>query len=572
MAGPKDNRATSDASTAKGTRSKTTPADLSGVTQEINNASQGRRFLEGANLLVPIGGDLTASSLATTLFHAAELGAALPAKNAMRSVAYLILELQTEAEARQLAESVESQIEKIHEKLSSTVNLALEEVKSVIESNSAETRKLMDEVASKNAQSTQSAIPSYRDVLARGSDLSKDTAADPRLVAREEIKKRQVLLDIDSNDDRFRTADATAILKDLNEAVAKIDDSSGKDRRFSSARKLGNGGILAEMRSEGAAKWFQRKDTVEKFKVELRVAVSLKKRTHNCIAFFVPLTLDPGNPEHIEEIQESNDIAADTIIRAKWAKAPERRTPSQSCGHLIISFTDPDAANRAILNGLIICNKRVTIQKSKKEPLRCLKCHGWNHVAARCSKQTDVCGTCGREDHRTGSCTVAGIKKCVSCDADDHSSWDRNCPVSRDVNETAAIVYEAKKTGGASGVLIFGGGSPKNFILQTEPQIQEVLGLDEAGHDYFVQVTDARPDTGGLSGATPGEAVSWGKVDPEKLPGTVVVYGDTTIIAPLLTAYALTRHEPRPLRRLYDRRDAMLDRLRSDFLAKGGRD
>jgi deoxyhypusine synthase len=141
--------------------------------------------------------------------------------------------------------------------------------------------------------------------------------------------------------------------------------------------------------------------------------------------------------------------------------------------------------------------------------------------------------------------------------------------VSRDVNETAAIVYEAKKSGGASGVLIFGGGSPKNFMLQTEPQIQEVLGLDEAGHDYFVQVTDARPDTGGLSGATPGEAVSWGKVDPEKLPGTVVVYGDTTVIAPLLTAYALTRHEPRPLRRLYDRREAMLDRLRSDYAAKG---
>ena len=143
--------------------------------------------------------------------------------------------------------------------------------------------------------------------------------------------------------------------------------------------------------------------------------------------------------------------------------------------------------------------------------------------------------------------------------------------VCRDVNETAAIVYAAKASGGTSGVLIFGGGSPKNFILQTEPQIQEVLGLDEAGHDYFIQITDARPDTGGLSGATPGEAVSWGKVDPEKLPGTVVVYGDSTLVAPLLAAYALTRHEPRPLRRLYDSREAMLDRLRSDFVAKGGR-
>src|SRR5882672_7349291 len=86
--------------------------------------------------------------------------------------------------------------------------------------------------------------------------------------------------------------------------------------------------------------------------------------------------------------------------------------------------------------------------------------------------------------------------------------------VSRDVNETAGIVYAAKQKEGKSGVLMLGGGSPKNFVLQTEPQIQEILGLTDRGHDYYVQVTDARPDTGGLSGATPAEAVSWGKVDP----------------------------------------------------------
>ena len=79
--------------------------------------------------------------------------------------------------------------------------------------------------------------------------------------------------------------------------------------------------------------------------------------------------------------------------------------------------------------------------------------------------------------------------------------------VTADVNETASIVLGAKRGGGKSAVLIFGGGSPKNFILQTEPQIQEVLKIEEKGHDYFLQVTDARPDTGGLSGATPAEAV-----------------------------------------------------------------
>ena len=120
----------------------------------------------------------------------------------------------------------------------------------------------------------------------------------------------------------------------------------------------------------------------------------------------------------------------------------------------------------------------------------------------------------------------------------------------RDVNETAAIVYAAKREGGKSGVLILGGGSPKNFILQTEPQIQEVLGLAESGHDYFLQITDARPDTGGLSGATASEAMTWGKVDPETLPDSVTCYTDSTIALPLLTAYALARHAPRPLRRL----------------------
>ena len=137
--------------------------------------------------------------------------------------------------------------------------------------------------------------------------------------------------------------------------------------------------------------------------------------------------------------------------------------------------------------------------------------------------------------------------------------------VSADVNETAAIVYGAKRRGGKSAVLILGGGSPKNFLLQTEPQIQEVLGIEEAGHDYFLQVTDARPDTGGLSGATPAEAVSWGKIDPNRLPDTVVCYVDATVALPLLTAYALARHRRRPLKRLYRRRDELMGDLRNAF-------
>ncbi len=134
-----------------------------------------------------------------------------------------------------------------------------------------------------------------------------------------------------------------------------------------------------------------------------------------------------------------------------------------------------------------------------------------------------------------------------------------------DVNETAAIVLGAKRAGGKSAVVIMGGGSPKNFLLQTEPQIQEVLGLEEAGHDYFIQITDARPDTGGLSGATPSEAVTWGKVDPDALPDTVVCYVDVSVGLPLLAAYALARREPRSPKRLYERRPQLVAALEEEY-------
>jgi deoxyhypusine synthase len=140
-----------------------------------------------------------------------------------------------------------------------------------------------------------------------------------------------------------------------------------------------------------------------------------------------------------------------------------------------------------------------------------------------------------------------------------------------DVNETAAIAYCARQMGsgtseGKSAAVIIGGGSPKNFLLQTQPQIHEVLGLEERGHDYFVQITDARPDTGGLSGATPSEAVSWGKIDPEELPSTIVCYSDSTIALPIIASYITNQCQPRTLKRLYDRKDAMVDKLRQDYL------
>jgi deoxyhypusine synthase len=136
-----------------------------------------------------------------------------------------------------------------------------------------------------------------------------------------------------------------------------------------------------------------------------------------------------------------------------------------------------------------------------------------------------------------------------------------------DVNDSTAIILNAKKyEKGKTGVLLIGGGSPKNFLLQTEPQIQEVLMIPEAGQDYDINITDARPDTGGLSGAPPSEAASWGKIDPTKLEETVTAYVDVTVAFPLLAAYVLQTTKPKKQKRLYDRVDELRKKLVKSYL------
>jgi len=136
-----------------------------------------------------------------------------------------------------------------------------------------------------------------------------------------------------------------------------------------------------------------------------------------------------------------------------------------------------------------------------------------------------------------------------------------------DVNDSTAIILNAKKyENGKTGVILIGGGSPKNFMLQTEPQIQEVLMIPELGQDYDINVTDARPDTGGLSGAPPSEAASWGKIDPTKLDETVTAYLDVTVALPIMAAYVVQTASPKKLKRLYDRGDELHEKLIRSYL------
>jgi deoxyhypusine synthase len=126
-----------------------------------------------------------------------------------------------------------------------------------------------------------------------------------------------------------------------------------------------------------------------------------------------------------------------------------------------------------------------------------------------------------------------------------------------DVLESTAIVYDAD----VNGVVILGGGSPKNFYLQTQPTLWQILDLNRGGHEYVLQISTDSPQWGGLSGATPSEAISWGKVQANMLKNHVVVYSDSTIAAPIVFAYALATRKPRKPKRLVRRLDALYRKL-----------
>jgi deoxyhypusine synthase len=125
----------------------------------------------------------------------------------------------------------------------------------------------------------------------------------------------------------------------------------------------------------------------------------------------------------------------------------------------------------------------------------------------------------------------------------------------RDVNEVCAIVL----AGTRNGCVILGGGSPKNFYLQAQPTLWEVYGIPKGGNDYFIQITTDQVVWGGLSGATPAEAVSWGKVNPSVLPDTVVAYCDSTIAFPIFCEYAVGSANGRRQRKeLVHKRDQLV--------------
>ena len=370
-------------------------------------------------------------------------------RNAVRSVALVLKKGDMEITAMVIANAVSNKLDELHDasdqgdpknpvvipqemidKLSDSVTRA---VTDRITEELTNIRKQITETSTTIADSTSKVadnVRSYRDALQRTLPTANGTALqaeDPRIQARKEVRTKQVLIDFTEQEDKvkFRNTSLVGIVETANSAL-KEAGISGADR-FVSAAKMANRGILLEGSSNALVTKVNGDATLQMFLEAFSQSAVMRTRTYNTVAYFVPLSgIRSDNGQDLREIEEANRLQPNSIAGFRWIKHPSRRSPTQVMGHAIVSFKNPQAANSAIANGLVICQKRVNVAKDKKEPTRCMKCQKWGHMAIACLSAGDVCGQCGGA-HRTTQCQGERVF-CTPCGEQGHPSWDRDCP------------------------------------------------------------------------------------------------------------------------------------------------
>jgi hypothetical protein len=271
----------------------------------------------------------------------------------------------------------------------------------------------------------------YRDTLQGGNPHRQANggarSSDPAINVATDRKVRQVMVQIPEREEAAMSQQV--ILTKATDAIKKIENPPPPAGiAITEVIKLRKGAVIFLFNTKEAAEWLQHPDVELEFTVSFIPGCTIKPRQYAILAPRVPLTFEPGNANHLREIEETNNLGKNSIAKARWIKPANRRKADQLVAHTTIIFNSAKDANRCISEGLLICGAKVSPSKLKQEPTQCMKCRKWGHFASDCSELKDTCGTCGGE-HRTNACTVSNKRYCVSCNANSHASWDRDCPV-----------------------------------------------------------------------------------------------------------------------------------------------
>jgi hypothetical protein len=328
-------------------------------------------------------------------------------------VAFLLEEM----EDTQINESLRLALDSQMTEFTMDMKTLIEDAKEKFSEHVKATETRIDNLPAKSTEQRTPQSTTYASML-----VNPPAHANPRVAAKEGIKARQFSLEGLKNS-KFSHLDTLQLKSQLNNILLESGLQSGKLRSVINSR---GGSTIIETDTDATAVWLANTTNQRKICELIGPSAEFRTRSYNLIALNVPIDINPDEANHRQEITEANDLDTLTITTAKWAKAVDRRSPNQRTAHLLLTFNSAEAANRAITNGLTICNRRCRIERTRREPTRCLKCQGWNHFARECLEEKDTCGNCAGP-HRTSSCH-SNERNCASCKSSDHASWSRKCP------------------------------------------------------------------------------------------------------------------------------------------------
>ncbi|KAF8800030.1 hypothetical protein BYT27DRAFT_7217361 [Phlegmacium glaucopus] len=225
----------------------------------INTVREGRSFLESQLLLVPEGAPATTSTLSAALFQIAAT-AKIPreAAQAIRSVAWLLDEMEEDAVAATARDAVNSQLSYMNNELRTLTEYFQTTLSGEVEEQAAAMAAL-----SKVLKDRINLPTPYRDaVIGQG---KAPEGVDPRVIARAGIRARQFIIDFPV-DSAMQCCSQAEMLKCFNEAMVNATgEGEAEKRRIRAVEKLANKGFLGEFLHDKEVKWFSQQKHTDTF-------------------------------------------------------------------------------------------------------------------------------------------------------------------------------------------------------------------------------------------------------------------------------------------------------------------
>ena len=419
---------------------------MQALTPSIKSASDAKQHLYKKGWAFP-GEEITLETLTRTLFTAVADNKITPAlANPILAVAYLITEKVEECTTLNITSSITKHLLNAFIPITTDIQTRLEDhLQAVNDSNKlhadlanklSSTQEKLDETSEKvnsntctYSQVAAAQIPSNNSAQTPPSNSSY---AQIRIQNREEIRRRQVLISFVRTPDLALEAfdEATLTRKSLdslNTTWASSPDPKPPLPKLKSAILLRTGSLLIELDTATAAEWLKEDAPCDTFLANLGSGASIKNRTYQVIAHFIPIQFNPKDNDHLHQFEVFNGLEPNSLLKVEWIKPVKDRKPNQKVANFRMSVRDPATTNKILKEGASILNRRIVPNKPKKEPIQCLHCQCFGHEHRNCKSDAPNCGRCAN-NHETNTCsTNPPIFKCINCKGN-HPSYNRDCP------------------------------------------------------------------------------------------------------------------------------------------------